>query len=109
MRFRLAVPGDGRSGWRVVRNHTVSVGRGSLHDSDKMREIITTVTITMRLSRSHWQFVWQALANKEEHSLAPLLCVTGHADGGGEPMWLVFCEYLALAFDPEAVEALLCG
>lgn len=103
MRFRLAVPGDGRSGWRVVRNHTVSVGRGSLHDSDKMREIITTVTITMRLSRSHWQFVWQALANKEEHSLAPLLCVTGHADGGGEPMWLVFCEYLALAFDPEAL------
>lgn len=57
----------------------------------------TSTGLTTMLLRESDRDIEQALMGRKSRSLAPLLSVTSHANLAGEPRWLVFCDYLALA------------
>lgn len=50
----------------------------------------------MLLSDKHKDWIREAIENQWQSSLSPLLNLRSN---GGEPRWLVFCDYLARAFD----------
>ena len=44
------------------------------------------------------QDLTQILWDRDQNTLAPLLRISSHADASSEPRWLVFFDYLAVAF-----------